>query len=60
MKSFNQYLQETSINPIGSSGGNKPIKKKKPLVPPVQRIQPTDRYEPRKQEQPVTYNRLKK
>lgn len=53
------YLQETSINPIGSSGGNRPIKKKKPLVPPVKRVQPIDRYEPRKEEKPVTYRRPK-
>jgi hypothetical protein len=53
------YLQETSINPVGSSGGNRPIKKKKPLVPPVKRVQPIDRYEPRREEKPVTYRRPK-
>ena len=59
MKSFKSYLQETSINPVGSSGGNRPIKKKKPLVPPVKRVQPIDRYEPRREEKPVTYRRPK-
>ena len=59
MKSFKEYLQETSINPVGSSGGNRPIKNKKPLVPPVKRVQPIDRYEPRREEKPVTYRRPK-
>lgn len=53
------YLQETSINPVGSSGGNRPIKKKKPLVAPVKRIEPIDRYEPRREEKPVIYRKPK-
>ena len=59
MKSFKEYLIET-IEPIRRVGYNSPMKKKKPLVKPVSKSQPIDRYEPRKEEKPVTYTKPKR
>jgi hypothetical protein len=59
MKSFLNYLIET-IDPIRRVGSNNQSKKKKPLVKPITRTEPMDRYEPRKEEKSVTYSKPKR